>query len=457
MYLSKFNRLSRLLVSPFHKTFFSYTNELSHPIPDRCPEIVATAEEAVSVIKSCDTVFCSGAAATPLVLIEAMVKHAKKNDLNGISVFHMHTEGEALYTKDEYKKHFRSGSLFMGGNVRKSVAAGESDNYSIFLQDIPKVFYKKIVEPDVSLVHVSAIDQHGYCSTGTSVDCVIAALKHSKKIVAQLNKQMPRTFGDSIIHSSHFDYAIEIDSPMPSHGGKPPNEIETKIGQLIAENLIEDGATLQMGIGNIPDAVLTALHDHKNLGIHSEMFANGVVDLVEKGCVTNSEKTFHKGRIVGSFFIGDQKLYDFVNNNPFIEMLENPKTTAINSCIEVDLTGQVNSDSIGTTFFSGFGGQVDFIRGAAECFDGKGKPIIAMPSVTAKGVSKITPILKPGAGVVTTRAHVHYVVTEQGIAFLFGKNMRQRAYELINIAHPDHREALEKAAFERLKVCPSKD
>ncbi|KAL5282769.1 hypothetical protein ACFFRR_005687 [Megaselia abdita] len=401
----RFGAASRLSV--FQNNLFTYTNELSHPIPDKCPEIT-NIETAVSVIKSCDTVFCSGAAATPIDLIEGMVKHAKKNNLNDITVCHMHTEGPALYTTPEYKEHFRSNSFFMGGNVRKAVASGEGDNMSIFLHEIPKLFYNKIVQPDVALVHVSPIDEHGYCSTGTSVDCVRAALMNSKKIVAQINKQMPRTFGDSIIHSSHFDYAIEVDTCLPSHGGHGPSEVETKIGQIIAENLVEDGATLQMGIGSIPDAVLNALHNHKDLGIHSEMFANGVVELVQKGCVTNSQKTFHQGRIVGSFFIGNQKLYDFVNNNPFIEMLKieyvnnvgiisrNPKMTAINSCIEVDLTGQISSDSIGTRFYSGFGGQVDFIRGAAEGFDGKGKPIIAMPSVTAKGESKISPILKPG-------------------------------------------------------------
>lgn len=285
--------------------------------------------------------------------------------------------------------------------------------------------------------------------------------------IAQINKQMPRTFGDSIIHQSHFDYAVHVDTPLPEHGGKPPSEIETKIGKLIAENLVEDGATLQMGIGNIPDAVLNALHNHKDLGIHSEMFAGGVVDLVAKGCVTNNKKKYHQGRIVGSFLIGTKKLYDFVDNNPFIEMLDiyyvnhtsivarNPKMTAINSCIEVDLTGQICSDSIGTRMYSGFGGQVDFIRGAAEGFDGKGKPIIALPSVTNKGQSKIVPTLQAGAGVVTSRAHVHYVVTEHGIASLFGKSLRQRAHALIQIAHPDHRAALEKSAFERLKCMPS--
>ncbi|XP_037948020.1 4-hydroxybutyrate coenzyme A transferase-like [Teleopsis dalmanni] len=463
-------RSSRKWFSPtlnnLSNNYFTYSNELAHPIQRETP--IVCPDEAVSVIKSGDTVFCSGAAATPIDLLNAMTKHGKDNCLENVTVCHMHTEGPATYCQPEYSDIFRSSSFFMGGNVRKAVAEGRGDNMSIFLHEIPKLFFKKIIKPDVSLVHVSPPDEHGYCSLGTSVDCVRAGLMHSKVIIAQMNKQMPRTFGGALIHSSHFDAAVEVDTPLPQHGGKGPSDVETKIGKLIAENLVKDGATLQMGIGSIPDAVLNALHNHKDLGIHSEMFANGVVDLVKKGCVTNSKKKMHQGRIVGSFLIGNQALYDFVNNNPFIEMhvidyvndtsivKQQPRMTAINSCIEVDLTGQVCSDSIGTRFYSGFGGQVDFIRGAAEGFDGEGVPIIAMPSATNKGQSKISPVLKPGAGVVTSRAHVHYVVTEYGIASLFGKNMRQRACELIKIAHPDHRQALEKAAFERLKVMPSK-
>lgn len=455
----------KAMVASRVNNFFTYSKEISQPLERKAP--IVSPEEAVSVIKSGNTVFCSAAAATPINLIDAMVDHAKKNNLKDITVCHMHTEGPARYCDPENADIFRSNSFFMGANVRKAVADGRGDNIPIFLHEIPQLFYKKIIQPDVALIHVSPPDQHGYCSLGTSVDCVRAGLIHSKRIIAQINCKMPRTFGDGIIHSSHFDAAIEVDTPLPQHGGKDPTEVETKIGKLIAENLVEDGATLQMGIGTIPDAVLNALHNHKDLGIHSEMFANGVVELVRKGAVTNSKKKHHQGRIVGSFLIGNQQLYDFVDNNPFIEMLvvdyvnkvpiiaRNPKMTAINSCIEVDLTGQVCSDSIGTRFYSGFGGQVDFLRGAAEGTDGRGKPIIAMPAATNKGESKIIPILKPGAGVVTTRAHVHYVVTEYGIASLFGKNMRQRAYELIQIAHPDHREALEKAAFERLKTCPS--
>lgn len=464
---SKFSGvLSSLKTLSAPRNYFTYTNEPAQPIQGKEPKWVS-AEEAFQDLNSCDVVFAQGAAATPIDLLKAMTEVGKKKCLKDVTVCHMHTEGAAPYTDPSCEGIFRSLSFFMGGNVRKAVADGRGDTIPIFLSEIPLLFYKKIVQPDFAVIQVSPPDQHGYCSLGTSVDCVRAGMSHSKVIIAQVNPNMPRTFGDGIIHISHVDYAVKVDTPLPTHGGHPPSEVEAQIGKNIAENLVEDGATLQMGIGSIPDAVLSGLTNHKDLGIHSEMFASGVVDLVARGCVTNSKKSIHKGRIVGSFLIGTQKLYDFVDNNPFIEMLavdyvnntsiiaRQPKMTAINSCIEVDLTGQISSDSIGTRLYSGFGGQVDFIRGAAEGLDGKGKPIIALPSVTNKGESKISPILKPGAGVVTTRAHAHYVVTEHGIAYLFGKSLRQRAHALINIAHPDHRETLEKAAFERLKVMPS--
>lgn len=446
--------------------FYTYSPEPSMPLQGKEPKWVSAAN-AFEQLKSGNTVFVQGAAATPVVLIDAMTEYGKANKLKDVTVCHMHTEGPASYCDPSCEGIFRSTSFFMGGNVRKAVAEGRADAIPIFLHEIPLLFHKKIVKPDIALIQVSPPDSHGYCSLGTSVDCVRAGLTYSKVIIAQVNKQMPRTFGDGIIHMSHFDYAVQTDTPLPSHGGGAPNEVEAKIGKVIAENLIDDGATLQMGIGSIPDAVLSQLTNHKDLGIHSEMFADGVVDLVKKGCVTNNKKTMHTGRIVGSFLIGTQKLYDFVDNNPFVEMLrvdyvnnvgivaQQPKMTAINSCIEVDITGQVVSDSIGTRMYSGFGGQVDFIRGAAECKDGLGKPIIALPSTTKKGESKITILPKLGAGVVTTRAHVHYVVTEYGIAQLFGRTLRQRAHALIQIAHPDHRERLEKEAFERLKTMPT--
>ncbi|XP_072935901.1 succinyl-CoA:acetate/propanoyl-CoA:succinate CoA transferase [Epargyreus clarus] len=448
-------------------TYFTYTQSLSQPL-DRKPEFVTAKDAFERTLKSGQTVYAQGAAATPVPLLDAMTEVGKAGSMKDIKVVHMHTEKEAAYCAPECKDIFRSCSLFMAANVRKSVAEGRSDVIPIFLQDIPKLFHRKIIKPDIAVIQVSPPDQHGYCSLGTSVDCVRAAIVNCKTIIAQVNTHMPRTFGDAIIHMSHIDYAVEDNTPLPEHGvGKALTPEETKIGQIIGDNLVEDGATLQMGIGSIPDAVLSALKNHKDLGIHSEMFSVGVVDLVRRGCVTNNMKKTHKGRIVASFVVGNKELYDFLDNNPFVEMMEVdyvnnthiisllPCMTAINSCMEVDLTGQVVSDSIGTRMYSGFGGQTDFIRGAAESVDGRGKPIIAIVSQTKKGESKIVPILKPGAGVVTTRAHVNYVVTEQGIANLFGKTLRQRAYELIRVAHPDHRESLEKAAFERLKCMPA--
>ncbi|XP_073969400.1 succinyl-CoA:acetate/propanoyl-CoA:succinate CoA transferase [Rhodnius prolixus] len=448
-----------------NRNYFGYSKEISQPL-NREPCWV-TAEEAVKCIKSGDSVFLSGAAATPIELANAMAEHGKKNKLKDVMVCHMHTEGPAAYAQPDCEGIFRSNSFFMAANVRKAVAEGRADATPIFLQDIPLLFHKGIIKPDVAIVHVSPPDRHGYCSLGTSVDCVRAGLTYSKIIIAQVNKQMPRTFGDGIVHQSHFDFAVAVDTPLPQHGGGKSSPEEKQIGKLIAENLIVDGATLQMGIGSIPDAVLDGLGNYKDLGIHTEMFSEGVIGLVEKGAVTNNNKPIHTGKIVTSFLIGSQRLYDFINDNPMILMKEvnytnnaavirvHPKMTAINSCIEVDLTGQVVSDSIGTRMYSGFGGQVDFTRGAAEGLDGKGKPIIALQSMNNKTKdSKIVPFIKQGAGVVTSRAHVHYVVTEHGIAELFGKTLRQRAYALINVAHPDHRANLEKAAYDRLKTMP---
>ena len=448
--------------------YYTYSKEPSMPL-DREPEYMSACDALQCALRSKSEVFIHGAAATPVSLVEAMCDVAKGNSLKDIKLCSMHTEGPARYATKEFAGIFKHYSFFMGGNVRKGVAEGYADSVPIFLQDIPLMFYRRIFKPDISLIHVSPPDCHGYCSLGASVDCVRAAIMNSKTIIALVNPQMPRTFGDAIIHESHIDLAVEEDKSILGHDPKPPNDAEIKIGKLIAENLIEDGSTLQMGIGSIPDAVLSALHGHKNLGIHSEMFSDGVIPLIECGVITNHKKKQHKGKIVASFFIGSQKLYKFFDDNPFLEMkvvdyvnkpsviAKMPKMCAINSCISIDLTGQVNSDSIGTRMFSGFGGQVDFIRGAAIAHDGKGKSIIALQSVTKKGESKIVPILKAGAGVATSRAHVHYVVTEHGIANLFGKSLHQRAFALICIAHPDHRDALFKAALERYHVKPSPD
>ncbi|XP_015112914.1 uncharacterized protein LOC107038372 [Diachasma alloeum] len=451
------------------KTFYTYVNEPAMPIPEREPCWVKTAEEAVerAGLASNQIVFVQGAAATPVELCRGLTEYGVKADVRNVRLCHMHLEGAAPFAKKENAKHFTSVSFFIGGNVRGAVNEGHADAIPIFLHEIPKIFDRGHMRPDIALIHVTPPDSKGYCSLGTSVDCVRSALIKSKKIVAQVNQNMPRTFGDAIIHKSHIDFAVEHNGPLPAHPVKAPTDKEQAIGKHIAENLVDNGATLQLGIGSIPDAVLAQLKSHKNLGIHSEMFSDGVVDLVNLGCITNNEKSIHRGRIVGSFCVGSQKLYDFMNNNPFIEMLvvdyvndpriiaKQPKMTCINSCIEVDLTGQICSDSIGTRMYSGFGGQVDFLTGAAMSEDALGKPIVALNSTTADGkTSKITPMLKHGAGVVTSRALVRYVVTEHGIASLFGKTLKQRAHALIQVAHPDHRETLEKAAFERLKGMP---
>ncbi|KAL7300164.1 hypothetical protein TKK_0007162 [Trichogramma kaykai] len=476
--IQKLQTLSRALsaLKPYRaaavgsKSYYTYVNEPAMPIPNKEPTYVKSAEEAIEKagLASNQLVFAQGAAATPVELLRGMTELGQQKHVSNVRLFHMHLEGQAPFADKSVEKNFRSISLFIGGNVRKAVNEGRADAIPIFLHEIPKLFNEGHIKPDIALIHVTPPDSKGYCSLGTSVDSVRSAIQHSKVIVAQVNKHMPRTFGDALVHKSHIDFAVNHDGPLPAHGGNEPSKEEKLIGKYIAENLVENGATLQLGIGSIPDAVLALLKQHKDLGVHSEMFSDGVVDLVNLGCVTNSQKKMHTGRIVGSFCVGTNKLYDFMDNNPFIEMLrvdyvndpriaaKQPKMTAINSCIEVDLTGQVCSDSIGTRMFSGFGGQVDFISGAAMSEDGRGKPIIALRSTTNKGASKIVPTLNLGAGVVTSRALVRYVVTEWGIASLFGKNLQQRAYELIQVAHPDHRETLEKAAFERLKVMPEK-
>ncbi|XP_003740939.1 uncharacterized protein LOC100906874 [Galendromus occidentalis] len=447
------------------RSFYSYSREPFMAL-DRQPKTVS-AEEALSVVKSGDTVFVHGAAATPRVLVPALAEHGKKAGLKGVTVCHIHTEGAAEYNDPSFDGVFRSYSFFTGANCRKAIAEGRGDFVPIFLNEIPLVFHRKIMPVDVALVSVSPPDDHGYCSLGTSVDTARAALIHAKHIVGQVNKNMPRTFGDASVHVSHFDSLVEGHVPMPEHKAAALTDVEVAIGKHIAQNLVEDGATLQMGIGSIPDAVLAQLGNHKDLGVHSEMFSDGVVDLMETGAITNNHKVIHQGKLVSSFTIGTKKLFNWMHNNPSLLMLDvgytnnpqiicqNPKVTAINSCIEVDITGQVVSDSIGPRIYSGFGGQVDFLRGAAICQDGRGKPILAMPSQTTKGESKISVFNKLGSGVVTTRAHAHYIVTEHGIASLFGKSIRQRAHALINIAHPNHRESLEKQAFDRLKCMPS--
>lgn len=415
-------------------------------------------EEAVAIIQSQQQVFVHGTSGTPYALIDALVNRA--SELREVTLHHLHVEGDAPYAKEEYAQNFRVNNLFVGSNTRKAVNQGRADYVPVFLSEVPLLFRRRIIPLDVALVQLSPPDKNGYCTLGTSVDVALAAIESARLVIAEINEQMPRTHGDGAVHISKINRAIRVDRPLPIHEPRILGSIEQRIGSFIAE-LVEDGATLQMGIGAIPDAALAALTNHKELGIHTEMFSDGVIPLVENGTITNQHKVKHRNHIVSGFLVGSQKLYDFVHDNPLVRMLDiayvndssvirqNPKVTAINSAIEVDLTGQVCSDSIGSMIYSGVGGQMDFIRGAS--LSEGGKPIIALPSVTGRGISRITAQLKPGAGVVTTRAHVHYVVTEFGIADLYGKNIRQRAKALIQIAHPEHREQLEKECYEALR------
>lgn len=414
-----------------------------------------TADEAVAEIKSGDRVFLHTAAAAPQRLIDAMVRHADR--LRDVEIVSLHTEGDAPYVREEYQESFRLNALFVGKNVRSAVQEGRADAIPTFLSDVPALFYDGVLPLDVALVHVSPPDQHGYCSLGVSVDVTLAALHAARLVIAQVNPRMPRTHGEGLLHVDKIDAMVEVDDPLPEILQHPMGDVERKIGMHIA-SIVEDGATLQMGIGAIPDATLAALVSHKDLGIHSEMFSDGVIDLVEKGVINGSRKRTHREIIVASFLIGSRRLYDFVDDNPLIEMLpsdyvndtreirQNPKVTAINSALEIDMSGQVCADSIGEKIYSGVGGQIDFIRGAA--LSAGGKPIIALPSTTKSGCSRIVPILRLGAGVVTTRSHVQYVVTEYGIVNLRGKNLRQRAEALASIAHPDFREEISRHAHE---------
>ncbi len=415
-------------------------------------------EEAVKVIKSGDRVFIHGGAATPHYLVRKMVERAP--ELFDVELVSISLQGEAPFADKKYKDNFRVNALFVSEVVREAVNDGRGDYIPVFLSEIPKLFSRNVLPLDVAMVQVSPPDKHGFCSLGVSVDTVVTAMKYAKYVIAQVNPKMPRTLGDGIIKAEFFDAMVYHEQELPEVTNPPLSEIAMRIGQNCAE-LVENGATLQMGIGAIPDAVLASLNNHKELGVHTEMFSDGLIPLVQSGVVTNEHKKKHRGRIVTSFVLGSRKLYDFVNDNPSVFILRvdyvndtsvirvNPKVTAINSAIEVDLTGQICSDSIGTYQYSGVGGQMDFMRGAS--LSEGGKPIIALPSTSGKGTSKIVPFIKTGGGVVTTRANVHYVVTEYGAANLYGLNMRQRAKALIEIAHPNHREELEKAAFERFK------
>ena len=414
-----------------------------------------SAEDAVKVIKNNDRVYLHAAAAAPQALIKAMTN--RHEELRNVEVCHLHVEGDAPYANPALKDSFHVNSFFVGPNVRHTLAAGNGSYTPVFLSELPLLFKKNILPIDVALIQVSPPDKHGYCSLGVSVEAVLAAIGNAKHVIAQVNPSMPRTHGEGIIHISELDTFVEIEEDIHQMNLPVSTEIENKIGNHIAE-LIDDGSTLQMGIGVIPNAVLQRLTNHKNLGIHTEMISDGVIDLILKDVINSNYKGINEGRALATFLLGTKRLYDYVDDNPFIELRsadyvndvanirQNNKMVAINSAIEVDLTGQVCADSIGSKIYSGVGGQIDFIRGAS--LSEGGKAIIALPSTTKKGVNKIVPYLKQGAGVVTTRAHAHYVVTEYGVANLYGKTLKQRAKSLIDIAHPNHREQIEREYFE---------
>lgn len=421
---------------------------------------ICTPQEAVGHVRSGQRVFIGSGAAEPQLLVKAL--SARGSELADTQIAHILTLGVAPYTDPKLENGFRHNALFIGPNVREAVAEGRADFTPIFLSEVPRLFRHGKLPIDVALIQVSPPDEHGYCSYGVSIDVTKAAAESARYVVAEINLQMPRTLGDCFIHINRIDALIPSDLPILEPPVGEMDKVAKKIGQHIAE-LIQDGSTLQLGIGTIPDAVLSCLGDKKDLGIHSEMFSDGVIDLVEQGVINGSRKNIHTGKIVASFVIGSRRLYDFVDNNPMCEfhpsdyvndpfrIAQNDRVVAINSALQVDLTGQVCADSLGTYFYSGIGGQVDFIRGASRSHNGR--PIIALPSTASGGkVSRIAPTLSPGAGVVTSRGDVHYVVTEYGIASLHGKTIRERAMALIHIAHPDHREELMAQARSRKLV-----
>jgi acyl-CoA hydrolase len=417
-----------------------------------------SASEAVKVVNSGDHVHLSSVASAPQCLINAMCNRGKQGEIRNVKIHHLHTEGPAPYAEPEYEGIFQHDAFFVGANVRCAIQSGYADYIPVFLGETQRLYRDGYLPCDVAMIQVCPPDEHGYVSMGTSVDATLAAVEIAKIVIAVINPNVPRAFGQAMIPMSMIDIFVEDDTPLePAHFSNP-DPIETAIGKHCAE-LIEDGATLQMGIGAIPNAVLAQLWHHKNLGIHTEMFADGVLPLVERGVINGADKNIDKGKIVSTFLMGSQRVYDFINNNPQVLMMDvgytndpfiiaqNPKVTAINSALQIDLTGQVCADSIGTKFYSGVGGQIDFVYGASRSKGGKA--IIAMSSVTNKGLSKIAPTLIQGAGVVTTRNHVHWVVTEYGAVNLYGKSLQQRAKLLTSIAHPIHQEMLDKSAFER--------
>lgn len=415
-------------------------------------------QEAVKVIKSGDRVHLSSVAVTPHTLIKPMVERGRNGELYGVVIQHIHVEGNIEYANPEFEGIFETEQFFVGGNLRKQTQAGYADYIPVFLSETQKLIREGYLHVNVAMIMVSPPDKHGFVSLGTSVDATLAAVECADVVIAAVNPNVPRCWGDAMIHVDQIDIFVEDDIKLYCHSFAPLTEQEIQLGKNVAA-LIEDGACLQMGIGGIPNAVLAQLGNHKDLGVHTEMFSDGILPLVEKGIVTGKYKSIDKGKMVASFLMGTQELYDFVDDNPIVAMMDVAhtnnvavirkleKVTAINSALAIDISGQVCADSIGIKHYSGVGGQIDFIRGAGHSKGGK--PIIAIPSVTAKGVSKICPTLIEGSGVVSTRANIHWVVTEFGAVNLYGKTLQERSRLLISIAHPAHREALEKAAFER--------
>lgn len=417
-----------------------------------------SASEAVKVIKSNDRVHLHSVAVTPHPLIKALCVRGANKEFRNVRIQHIHTEGDAPYANSEFEGIFQLESFFVGGNVRKQTQAGYADYIPVFLQETQRLIREGYLQVNVAMIQVSVPDKFGYVSLGTSVDATLAAVEKADTVIAIVNPNVPRAFGDAMIHINEIDLFVEDDSELIAADPGAIGETDRKIGRYVAE-LVDDGATLQMGIGAIPNAVLTMLGNHKDLGVHSEMFADGILPLVDKGVVNGKNKKIDKGKMVATFLMGSKKLYDFIDDNPGVAMQDvrytnrvniiakNPKVTAINSALQIDITGQVCADSIGTKFYSGVGGQIDFLRGAS--LSKGGKPIIAIPTVTNKGISKIAPILTPGAGVVSTRANIHWLVTEYGAVNLYGRTLQDRAKLIISIAHPNHQEELDKAAFER--------
>ncbi|KPK68530.1 4-hydroxybutyrate CoA-transferase [candidate division WOR_3 bacterium SM23_60] len=418
---------------------------------------ICSLEETVSVVESKDRIYISGNASTPFKLMEALAR--RKDELQDVEVAHVLLFGDDPLSKPGMEGHFRHNSLFVGPADRAAVNEGRADYIPVFLYEIPMLFRSGELPIDVAFMHLSPPDEHGFMSYGVECLASKAAAETAKTVIAQVNEKMPRTLGDSFIHVSRVAKVVEISQDIPELQPIPFTEVEKQIGANIA-SLVEDGSTLQLGIGGIPNAALKAMFDKRDLGVHSEMVSDSIVEAIDAGVITGAKKTLHPGKVIATFYLGTKNLYDAIDNNPVFEthpteytnhpfiVRQNEKMVAINSAIEVDLTGQVCSDSIGTKIYSGFGGQVDFIRGAAQSKGGK--PIIALPSTARAGkISKIMPTLQVGAGVVTTRADVHYVVTEYGIAYLHGKNLRQRAEALISVSHPDFRSVLEEEAKKR--------